>query len=290
MKKNGIIFIIFCLVVTHLYSQDAIIQQKEVSKNSNISSNSNVNKENVTIHSKSHSDGKYLISMESNDQELEIYYTIEGSEPTTDAIKYKNPFLVNVASMIKANTFKDGEVFGKMVQMNICISTNKKVYLKEEPDGNLKAKGGSTLTDGVNGTLNYNDGKWLGFEGKDMEAVIDLEKERNLKTISIYYQVCIKDRIFEPIGFIIEVSEDGINYTKISSKEADPEKWKNEVNLKVFDASFLPTKGRYVRITVKNRGICPSGYTYVGSKSWILIDEITVNEFDFPKSIKIKQF
>ncbi len=290
MKKNGVIIIVLCLFITHLYSQDTTIQQKAFLNKTLAISKSNPNKENVTIYAKSQSDGKYLISMVSNDPEIKIYYTLEGSEPTIDAIKYKSPFLVNVASMIKANTFKDGEVFGKMVQMDVCISTNKEVTLKEEPDGNLKAKGAATLTDGVNGTLNYNDGRWLGFEGKDMEAVIDLEKERNIKTISIYYQVCTKDRIFEPIGFIIEVSDDGINYTKISSKEGDPEKWKNEVNLKVYDATFAPTKGRYVRVTVKNRGICPSGYTYVGSKSWILVDEITVNEFDFPKSIKGKQF
>ena len=52
---------------------------------------------------------------------------------------------------------------------------------------NYSAGGIFTLVDGKTGSLNYNDGRWQGFEESNFEVVIDQGKMKEINQISIRF-------------------------------------------------------------------------------------------------------
>ncbi len=234
-------------------------------------------KDYVSIHSEAQKDGSYLITMDSKDKTLDIIYSTDGTNPLFSLLRYEKPFILKAPAYIRAQTYKDRREYGNEAELKLSLSLNKKVTLKEEPDGRYKAEGGKTLTDGINGTTDYTDGKWLGFEGKDMVATIDLGKVQTVKKITINYLVNTNAWIFAPLNSSYESSNDGINYKELKRKSATLSPIQKEVNLDYFDSDFDKINTRYIRITVKSSKVCPEGHPGAGQKCWIFIDEITVN-------------
>ncbi len=231
----------------------------------------------ITIHSEPQKDGPYLISIDSQDKSLEIYYTTDGSAPTPKSIKYTKPFTAKVPSIIKANTFKEGKEYGSDAELKLSLSLNKKVTLKEEPDGKYKGNGAQYLTDGISGSTDYTDGKWLGFEGKDMVATIDLGSVQTVKSVTINYLVNTNARIFEPSAIFVYTSDDNIIYHWGNAKVMDSDTWDNEIELNKIEIKLTSCKTRYINVDVNSPKVCPEGHPGAGQKCWIFIDEITVN-------------
>lgn len=53
-----------------------------------------------------------------------IYYTLDGSNPTTNSAIYKNPILINKTTVIKAQTFKDGIISSPVVTQTYFVGEN----------------------------------------------------------------------------------------------------------------------------------------------------------------------
>ena len=56
---------------------------------------------------------KATVSFSTDSHDPQIFYTLDGSEPTTASLAYKKPFDVRRSATIKAATFKDGKQIGK---------------------------------------------------------------------------------------------------------------------------------------------------------------------------------
>ena len=56
---------------------------------------------------------KATVSLFTDSYDPQIYYTLDGSEPTTASMAYEKPFEVRQAATIKAANFKDGKQIGK---------------------------------------------------------------------------------------------------------------------------------------------------------------------------------
>ena len=231
----------------------------------------------IDIKAENQKNGNFLITINSKDKNLDIYYTTDGSIPTIKSFKYNTPFIAKPSMIIKAQTFKNNEEYGEETELALSLSLNKKVTLKEEPDGKYKAEGSKSLTDGKLGTTDYTDGSWLGFEGKDMEAVIDLGAVQNVKNVNVNFLEDKNAWIFQPNYCTLEVSEDGISYIEPNDHSgAYIDIGKNAfISNKIIRID--EAKVRYLRIIAKNRGVCPEGHPGTGGKAWIFIDEITIN-------------
>ena len=79
--------------------------------------------------SSSHSSGFYdesiVFSLESNEQNDLIYYTLDGSNPSTDALLYDEPIDILNTTIVRANTFKNGFLPGNQVHVSLIISQNE---------------------------------------------------------------------------------------------------------------------------------------------------------------------
>jgi hypothetical protein len=62
---------------------------------------------------------KATVTFKSDNYNPQIYYTLDGSEPTPDALKYHQPFEVDEPVIINAATFKNGKRISEISQQYI---------------------------------------------------------------------------------------------------------------------------------------------------------------------------
>ncbi len=205
MKKTTIIIFAMLLGILQAYSQDTtnhkIASLNKTQTNADTTNNIDV----LTVKAEPQQDGKYLITVTSKENNLKIRYQTIETDHESRLIKYVLPFKVYPPVLIKVQAYKDSKAYGKEVKLDLCLSSFKNVTLSREPHKKYKGDGGKILTDCENGSLDLNDEKWLGFEGNDMVATIDLNHFDYISIASVYYLVNTNYRIFEPIEIKIEV-------------------------------------------------------------------------------------
>ncbi len=140
------------------------------------------------------------------------------------------------------------------------------------------ASGEFALIDGIKGNEEFRTGDWQGFYGKDVQAEIQFKTAKSDFTVEIGMLEDLKSWIFYPESISLEVSTDGVNYTKYSSEKLNlvsntyrrPGTHRKTVQLKVKD----PVKA--IRLQINNPGNCPDWHLGKGYPSWIFLDEITI--------------
>ncbi len=209
--------------------------------------------------------------------EAEIHFSLDGSEPSDRSAIYERPLLIRKTTTLRA--FAKGKETTRSFPIEakfIRIPKNRKITLNTHYAGQYSAGGDLALIDFIRGSTSFKTGAWQGYEGENIDAVIDLGAATQLHHLSIG---CLQDQgawIFMPSEVTYWLSDDGKNYTKAGTVINDVDEKLDEVKLKEFSLDIKIAKVRYVKIVAKNRGLCPSWHPGAGSKSWIFADEITV--------------
>ncbi len=143
-----------------------------------------------------------------------------------------------------------------------------KKYANEDPQ---------TLTDAAFGGASFY-ANWLGFEGNDLEAVIDLENEESFGNISSTFLQVVNHIVFFPTSVDYHYSKDGVTYTKLGTvKNARPLTKSSRINdTQSFSLSFTPVNARYVKIVGNNMSKAPIWHHGAGLSSWIFVDEVMI--------------
>lgn len=236
--------------------------------------------ENVTIEAApTGEEGKAIVTLRTFDNAL-IYYTTDGSEPTTASQAYDQPFTIGSKTVtLKAKAIRDGRESNTTEStFEYNLATMRPITLNCTPDDNYAYKGAVTLVDGLTGDDNYRSGRYIGFYGQDFDAVIDLQEEYDISTVSIGTYLVPGDYIFGLTGLEVYVSDDGKTFRKVASK-AIPELDKDAKNnvLKRDEITFDKTGTRYVRIVGKQTPVLPKWHPGAGRKTFLFIDEIAIN-------------
>ena len=120
------------------------------------------------------------------------------------------------------NAFDLASEYGNRPQSiaaNNHIAKGKKVhYAQGSPYYPTYTAGGdSALTDGVHGGWNNSDKRWQGFIGRGgIDVCIDLEEEKEIKSVSADFMQICEPGIYLPAEVIIEASTDSVNFTTLT--------------------------------------------------------------------------
>ena len=150
----------------------------------------------------------------------------------------------------------------------VNLLTNPKKYAKEDPQ---------VLTDGALGGNSFYS-NWLGFEGNDMDAVVDLDSISLINNISLNFLQVTNHIVFYPLEVKFEVSKDSVSWKSFPSI-FNPYKLnsKSKVNdIQTFSLKTINEKARYVRIKAKNLKKAPLWHHGADLPSWIFADEIII--------------
>ncbi len=155
------------------------------------------------------------------------------------------------------------------------IAENKKITCLTKWSESYNPGAPECLVDGIIGNTDYRS-RWLGFQHENLDVIIDLEEEKEIKEIGA-------DFFFYPLSWIFAPEEVYFSYSN------DCENWqiagivhhKNEeiltktelVNLKI---EKLNIKARYVRIFAKSILTNPAWHRGHGQPCWLFVDEIIV--------------
>ena len=211
--------------------------------------------------------------------ESPIYYTLDGSEPTTSSSKYVGKFTIKEDAEIKAAAFSNGKKSSKVFSEKIKISKSsyKPITFLTEAYNDYAYNGAPLLVDGLFGDNNYKTGRWIGFQNNDMVAVIDMLQPTEISKVDINTNVVTGDWIFDAEEIIIESSNDNENYVVVASEKDNNTKtgdWSQIVN---HQLSFETVTARYFKVTIKTLDAMPEWHTGKGKKAFLFVDEIALN-------------
>ncbi|RSK48903.1 glycoside hydrolase family 20 protein [Hymenobacter rigui] len=204
----------------------------------------------------------------------QIRYTSDGSEPTAASMAYTQPFTVPNSAVIKAASFEEGKMTGKVTTRELLMhqAFARPVTLLNEANKSYKGMGPLTLVDGQKGSTNHADGQWLGFYGSDLVATLDLQKPTEINTVTSTFLRAVGSGIQLPTSVEVAVSEDGRTFQTVYSAPVSVQTAPAKPSVSEVRADVKKTKSRYVRVTARNAQ-APGA---ARPDTWLFVDEIVV--------------
>jgi hexosaminidase len=201
-----------------------------------------------------------------------LYYQFQNN---TNWEKYTQPVKIDKSTTVRAY-MENNEKKSNVIQKNFSFNkaTGKKINIKELPANQYAGSGAFTLVNGIVTSKGLTEStEWLGFLGKDLEAVIDLGKMESIQVVSLFTLDQKGSWIYLPKEVDVYFSNDGKNFELQQTKIINPTV---DNGIRKID---LPAKGftRWIKIIAKNAGIIPVGFPGAGNPAWLFADEIVVN-------------
>ncbi|MBR3698660.1 MAG: family 20 glycosylhydrolase [Bacteroidales bacterium] len=156
------------------------------------------------------------------------------------------------------------------------LATGKPISLRQQPAENYTYEGASLLNNGELGRAAYNSGRWLGFCGYPLDAVIDLETPSKMSQVRFHALTNKGAWIYNPRKVSVLVSDDGKRFRKIAQKEFPISRWDDKEGVFAYELEFEPIKARYFEIIIEGYDL-PEDHSGYGHPAWIFVDEIEVN-------------
>ena len=196
---------------------------------------------------------------------VELFYTIDGSEPSAKSQRFTKPFFIEADATVKALAIAaDGRRSQVVTAKYHRIPHDWKITYESRYSSQYTGGGDFGLIDGIRGTANWSGGGWQGFQSKDLVAVIDLGSAQEISKVGAGFLQDIGSWIYMPARVEIELSIDGRSFSPAISIANDVSDQQEGVVIRDFIKSIPAQKARYVRIRAVN----------VRAEKWIFVDEI----------------
>lgn len=210
---------------------------------------------------------------------VNLHYSINGKEPDSlFSPVYKGDFLINDTMTIKVKAFKPGWISSDVIEMSFYKASHKidSIWALQPPDPQYKSIGAPILTDGQKGDRNTRSGKWLGYRGYPLEAILLFNEPKSISSITISTLIDTRGYIMPPA--FIEIWAGNTPEKLRLIKKVTPEQPIKDLPgfFKPFDLSFSPIKEKYFKVVVIPIMKLPRWHKGKGDRGWIFVDEIYV--------------
>jgi len=217
-----------------------------------------------------------LARFDVSDPECVIRFTTNGTDPNPSSRVFSKPIGLIESKVLKAAAFKN-ESRSRIITIDYrkIIEVNN-IELKYLPDPKYSGNGSLALIDRQIGSNDFSDGKWIGFHGMDVEAILSFHKYTDIKSVSIGFLNKRGSWIFLPDEITVLASVNGNRYSEIG--KVTPENIqayfnKGRAEIKV---GIKPAKTKFIKVIAKNIGTCPPGHSGEGEPAWLFVDEIII--------------
>jgi hexosaminidase len=204
--------------------------------------------------------------------DLEIRYTLDGSEPKTMiSTQYNNVITLKNGDFLKAATFRNGKREGRILPLRIVWhqAAAAKVWASFAT-ANL-------LTNGLLGSEKYSDGEYADFFDENALFTIELKQEEAIRIIVVHTLNNYGMAVQLPRIIKISVSSNGREFRQVAKKEfAAGESFSKGFFKTGIEFEFSGEKAKFIKIEAEKPGICPAGHVREGQASRMVFDEIEV--------------
>jgi len=216
------------------------------------------------------------VSMGHLKPEARIYYTLDGSEPDTASAVYDSTIELQQSTQIKAMSVLNAAESKTITAEFFRIPAGRSIELLTDYNAQYHAGGRIALIDNQHGTDDFRTGSWQGYHGNDLVAVVDLGSLQPVKEIKVGFLQDQNSWIFMPLWVNFEVSVDGVVFTDAGKVFNTLPSRSSGAIIRSFDQKINNQTIRFVKVTAKNRGVCPDWHLGAGEPAWIFADEIIV--------------
>lgn len=137
--------------------------------------------------------------------------------------------------------------------------------------------GDEALIDGMRGGADFRTGSWQGWQGQNMECIIDLGAEQAITTIGLSCLQETKSWIWFPSRIEFMLSHDGKTFAPAGAIDITEYQKDATPSTREFKRD-LRGSARYVKVIAKPAfETIPSWHLGSGGKPWIFVDEILLN-------------
>lgn len=206
-----------------------------------------------------------------------IFYTLDGSTPLkSKEHAYNGPVTIKENTHVKAVSFNPQTGFSPIVEADFYkFAQDQKVTLNAPYEEMYPASGDNAVLDGIRGSSNFRLGGWQGYYGIDFDATIDLNKVKEIESVSASFLQDTRAWVVFPTEMTVEISDDNVDFipygTYVNRIPADD--YEAQTQLYTVEKK---AECRYVHIKAKTFGTLPDWHMGAGGKSHTFIDEIIV--------------
>ncbi len=212
-------------------------------------------------------------------KDIKFRYTTDGSEPSLRSRSFTDLLDVSRPALIKVAPFRNGRQvdLSKQFALTANAAIGGSVKYANPIDTRYAKAGEAALIDGIVGSRDYNDGIWVGWQGADMDAVIDLGSPRRFTSVSVNFLQQSNSWIVLPRRVSMFASEDKETWVELKTIDTGADAMDMDTSIRTI--TFKQPKSitaRYVRVNAVRFGKLPAGHNGAGGESWIFADEIIV--------------
>jgi hexosaminidase len=219
------------------------------------------------------------LRVERNVNGLVIRQTVDGSAPTP-----ASPVVGDTATLARPGEHRlQPFLNGKATPNSLTLTVDRHLAVGRPVTATIPnspkypGTGAFTLADGLRGTTDFHDGLWQGWEGDDMEAVVDLQQTTTIREIEVSTLQVMRSWILLPRRVQIWISDDGTSWRPVADLTHDVPARREDAFLYPFRCTPpTNTTARYVKVHATNAGPLPAWHPGAGGKAWVFVDEIAV--------------
>lgn len=210
-----------------------------------------------------------------------IYYTLDGTEPTTASTRYTGPIEISTDTdtcTLKAIVVRDQVKTRTLVRpFSFNKATGHLAELKDDPNPKYTFGGASVLTDGIHGDFNYSNGCWLGFIDTPLDATIDLGETQEVSRVKIGSLVQYSEYIFPPTKITVYAADGDNPMTEIGKLDIPVVPKQDADGVREYTCEFPSVPASKIRVVINTTDKIPDWHGARGEKGWLFVDEISIN-------------
>lgn len=206
-----------------------------------------------------------------------VFYTLDGSEPTENSTRYEQPIPLTESTRIRAKAIRGGgydHEFTDTVMFN--KATGRPVTLVNAPHERYTLYGPGALVDGKFGRNGLYSGGWMGFNGTDMVAIVDLTEPQSVSSVSLNTCVSTTEHVFDATSMAVFVSDNGNDWRQVAAEDIAP-LTEHKESIETHTVTFAPVEARYVKIDLGCVKAMPDWHPGKGIPAFVFVDEITID-------------
>jgi len=221
--------------------------------------------------------GGWQLQAQRGFDDLVNHYTLDGSTPGADSPSFTDTVAVPHAGTLKVVPFRRGLRYDDPSGFTLVenLAAGKPLSLAQQPSPSYAAA--DALIDGVLGGSDFHDGRWAGWNDRDIDATVDLQQPTTIHSISVNFLRDTGSRILPPRQVSFLASIDGQHWTtlQVDKPQADfSDATPLEYHL-TYKAT-RPLSARYVRIVATRHLAVPADFPGGAADTWLFADEILV--------------
>ena len=219
-----------------------------------------------------------LVEFELNLNEVDLFYTLDGTVPDSTSLLYVKPFLITQSSEIQVIAQKEAWKKSEISKKSLVRVKHRPhaIKLNKKPSEKYEAEGGLSLINLRKGTTDFSGGEWLGYEKSHFETVLDMGESKEISSVAVSALEATSSYIFFPKKIEILMSKNGKNYESVAIKNIPTTGGPAPAISKNFLIKFPTINAQFLKIKVNSNLVNPNWHPAPGAGCWVFVDEIMV--------------